>query len=314
MKLANPDLPQQNLQKPFLDFFHEFVEAGQPLALITTLVTEGSTYSKTGIQVLMSVDGRMFGLVSGGCLESDLHMHAVRAIEKGEIEFVTYDLLEEDELFGLAVGCKGKITVSVQPLLPESDYEPFASIARSVVETGSADIAVIIPAQDPESADMEVKYRLCAPQRVVLFGAGPDCKPLLTFASTMGWDVTVVDHRSGHLERLPAGASALICIVDASQVTSNVDLNDFDAAIVMSHNLDRDRSYLEALGNESTPFIGLLGPPHRRERLLGELGENAALIEKRLRGPVGMQIGGRGPEAIALEIVAELQSFFCSKR
>jgi xanthine dehydrogenase accessory factor len=54
----------------------------------------------------------------------------------------------------------------------------------------------------------------------------------------------------------------------------------------------------------------LLGPAHRREKLLGDLGPLAAALRPRLRAPVGLDLGGRAPEAIALAIVAEIQSVF----
>ena len=80
----------------------------------------------------------------------------------------------------------------------------------------------------------------------------------------------------------------------------------------MSHSLEADRKYLEALARSDLGFIGLLGPPHRRKRLLDDLGEETAcLLDGRLRAPVGKRIGGRGPAAIALEIAAELQEYVC---
>ena len=54
-------------------------------------------------------------------------------------------------------------------------------------------------------------------------------------------------------------------------------------------------------------YIGLLGPAARRDRLLSELGESARALAARLHGPAGIDIGGRGPAAIALSIVAEIQ-------
>ena len=57
----------------------------------------------------------------------------------------------------------------------------------------------------------------------------------------------------------------------------------------------------------------MLGPAHRRERLLGEIGSDADRLADRLRGPVGRPIGGRGPAAIALEIAAEIQASFFGK-
>jgi xanthine/CO dehydrogenase XdhC/CoxF family maturation factor len=149
---------------------------------------------------------------------------------------------------------------------------------------------------------------LQAPRHVLLLGAGQDADPLVDFCVSLGWRVTVVDHRPAQLERL-AGRCATRCIPIA-EFPADVSLPDFDAAVVMSHNIGNDRVYLRALAGSDIPFIGLLGPPQRRDRLLDELGDAAELIKARLRAPVGMRVGGRGPAAIALEIAAELQAFF----
>ena len=89
-----------------------------------------------------------------------------------------------------------------------------------------------------------------------------------------------------------------------------VELSRYDAAIVMSHNLTADRAYLQQLVGAEIDFIGLLGPPRRRDRLLADLGGAPDSLARRLRSPVGKQIGGRGPAAIGLEVVVELQEYF----
>lgn len=293
----------QIVPKPLLAFYREHVAAGEPLALVTTLRTEGSTYSKAGKQLLMSRDGRLSGLVSGGCLEGDLLLRAVDAIDSGSSALATYDLNDDDELFGLGVGCEGKIVVSVEPLLPGNQYEPFASIETRLLDAGSIDLEASLG--DPGD---RVHYRLLAPRRVGIFGAGPDCSPLLAIAETLGWDVTVVDHRQQALDALDTDNP--VCCASPADLEAAMDPDNFHAVVVMSHNLGRDRGYLDALARSSVPFVGLLGPPHRRDRLLEALGAAADELAGRLRAPVGRQIGGRGPEAIALEIATELQAFF----
>jgi xanthine/CO dehydrogenase XdhC/CoxF family maturation factor len=47
----------------------------------------------------------------------------------------------------------------------------------------------------------------------------------------------------------------------------------------------------------------------RRERLLTDLGSDADNIRARLHAPVGLAIGGRSPESIALAIIAEIHAF-----
>jgi xanthine dehydrogenase accessory factor len=101
--------------------------------------------------------------------------------------------------------------------------------------------------------------------------------------------------------------------VEASKLAASVTLDDFDAAVVMSHHLIADGRYLGALARSSVPYVGLLGPAARRERLIAELGEAAKDLRVRLRAPVGLDLGGRSPEAIALSIVAEIQAVVHSR-
>jgi xanthine dehydrogenase accessory factor len=77
----------------------------------------------------------------------------------------------------------------------------------------------------------------------------------------------------------------------------------------MSHHLPSDLSYLRELAGTQIPYVGLLGPALRREKLLNDLGDGARPLRARLRGPVGLALGGRGPEAVALAIVAEIHAF-----
>src|SRR5262249_18813671 len=88
------------------------------------------------------------------------------------------------------------------------------------------------------------------------------------------------------------------------------DVTHFSAAVVMSHHLPSDLEYLRSLSRTEIPYIGLLGPAQRRERLLSDLGAQAAdSLRPRLHAPVGLPLGGRTPESIALAIVAEIHAF-----
>ena len=81
----------------------------------------------------------------------------------------------------------------------------------------------------------------------------------------------------------------------------------------MSHHLDSDLHYLRALASSTVPYIGLLGPAARREHLLGNLGADAAKMQVRLRAPVGLDIGGRTPESIALSIIGEVHAVLAGR-
>lgn len=148
---------------------------------------------------------------------------------------------------------------------------------------------------------------------LLILGAGLDSEPVARFAAELGWRCCAVDHRPAYIaaRNYPPHTQRLCC--DADELHARVDLNAYDMAIVMSHHLVSDRSYLGQLAQSEVGYVGLLGPPGRRDRLLVDLGEVSGALRDRLRGPAGIVLGGRGPGSIALEIVAEMQQYLAKR-
>jgi len=253
--------------------------------------------------MLVNENGDFHGMLSGGCLEGDLAERSKSIIESGVADVVTYDLRGDDDVFGLGVGCEGALRILIQPLSAGEGYEPFSSLVSTLEDAPFADMS-LAEVGDVGSA------RILAPLRLLILGAGKDAEPLIQFTSALGWKVAVSDHRPASIARLQSSPAASVECVPIKEIASHFDLSKFDAAIIMSHNLEADRAYLKTLAGSPATFIGLLGPPHRRDRLLGEIGDDADKLGDRLHAPVGKQIGGRGPAAVALEIAAELQATF----
>ena len=304
-----------DLPEPMRRFFRDRAAAGADLAWVVVAGTAGSTYSKAGAQMLIDGEGESTGMLSGGCLEGDLSERALAAIASGRAASVTYDLENDDALFGLGIGCDGTLDVLVKPLTEATGYAPLALLLDELDRSGRAlfrferagqGATDVTLADDRAHADAEMR----APWRLLVLGAGEDAQPLLQFAATLGWRVRVVDHRPAVLERIDRAPLDDMRCMPVAEFSAKAAYADCDAAIVMSHNLDNDRAYLAGLAMVDVDFIGLLGPPHRRDRLLAALGDRAPRLRGRLRAPVGRRIGGRGPAAIALEIVAELQDYF----
>ena len=339
-------------QAALVRFFDACRQRGESLVLVTVYETQGSTYSKSGAQMLVAGEGRFQGMLSGGCLEGDLALRAAAVIDSGEPQRVTYDLAQDDELWGLGVGCDGLMRVFLQALGEANEYQPFADIAGILQGTRPGQLALVIDTDSEDArpgaaalgieggvraygmaedvagqlfrqnaagdsgvvtADLDgeratVLFTLVRPPpRLLILGAGMDAEPLVRFASEMGWRSTVSDHRDAYVERGDfKGAEELLC-VPANDLARELDLSRFDAAIVMSHHLASDRSYLRQLATTDIAYLGLLGPVNRRERLVADLGDDGERLQERLHGPAGLDIGGRGPAAIALSIIAEVQ-------
>ena len=147
---------------------------------------------------------------------------------------------------------------------------------------------------------------------LIVCGTGPDAAPVVRFASQLGWDVTVIDHRpltDVHSARFP-GARVVEC-AEALRLADVVPLTPRSAAVVMSHNFPRDRDYVQALLAANVAYLGVLGPRARTERMIAELTTNSGTsptIGDRFFAPVGMDIGGEGPDAIALSIISQVSA------
>lgn len=342
--------------RKLVDSFHAWQEQHEALVLASVYETEGSTYSKAGAQMLIAANGDFQGMLSGGCLEGDLGERARSVLDTGQPQTVTYDLGQNDEeLWGLGVGCDGLMRILLQPLHRENGYQPFSAMAEtfsgddvelgitvlqsshnhiaagsSLVTSGTGfafnDIAekhvatILKAAQATISTgrSQSVKVRvdggevsilasvLEPPPRILVLGAGLDAQPVVRFIGELGWRATVQDHRPAYIENGDFSSAEQVLCLPAAEVTERLNLDHYAAAIVMSHHLATDRTYLKLLAHSSVATIGLLGPRDRRRRLLDELGHDAEALAGRVQGPAGIDIGASGPAAIALSIVAQM--------
>lgn len=92
-------------------------------ALATIVAVEGSSYRHPGAKMLIGEDGSQYGMISAGCLEEDLALHALDVIRNRQPKTLVYDLSSEDDLsWGRGAGCNGRIKLFVEP--SEWDCKP----------------------------------------------------------------------------------------------------------------------------------------------------------------------------------------------
>lgn len=316
--------------------------AGRALVLATVVGTAGPTYTKPGAMMLIAGSGEYAGLLSGGCLEGDLAEHGSQVLTSGQPHLVRYHMHgPEDLLFGLGSGCEGTMEILLQRLDPAAEWQPMTRLVSTWQARRSEELVLVVRSQDSAlqpgsgvflgdgfafgssavamfrsgaeaAAGIDVlRIAIEPPARVLLLGAGADALPVAQLASFLGWDLTVIDHRPHYAraERFPTaelvlegGPAALSELLASSHRSASIA-----AAIVMSHHFLSDLAYLMALASTNIPYVGLLGPVTRRERLLTQIGLQAARLRDRLCSPIGLDLGADTPEAIALAIAAELQ-------
>ena len=336
---------------PLVRDFRELKSRGAPFVLATILATEGSTYRKAGTQMLVTGSLEPRGLLSGGCLEVDLVEHAREVLTSGIPRVAAYDMRgEDDRVFGIGSGCEGSMRVLLQRVGVSEAWQPLEALAAQVDARANDGIALVVdgaaagrgwwsgggdaPWPEPDRVRQAraagaapqlfecafgglttgvLVIPLPAPPLLVLCGAGIDARPLARHAIALGFAVAVCDYRPALLDRSLFPYCALHC-QPAEEFARLPLLASCDAAIVMSHHLAADLAYLAALaGREGISYVGLLGPAPRRDRLLAMLGPRAAQLAGRLHAPVGLDIGARTPEAIALAAAGELHAWIAGR-
>lgn len=147
---------------------------------------------------------------------------------------------------------------------------------------------------------------------LVIIGAGNDAVPLTQLASVLCWDITIVDGRNNYAvpERFPLAKRVIVS--KAENVLSHIKVNDWTAVVLMTHNYIYELELLRTLLPLNLPYVGVLGPKKKLDRMLDELEEAGTRITNEqsanIYGPVGLDIGSESPEEIALSIIAEIKA------
>ena len=134
----------------------ELGERQTPGALATIVAVEGSSYRREGARMLLEPDGRMTGVLSGGCIESDLLGTAKTVLADGVARVVHFDLMADAEaIWGFGLGCAGRITLVVEPLGGETGAGEVleATLAASMDRRHEARLASRISAIDSTTDD-----------------------------------------------------------------------------------------------------------------------------------------------------------------
>lgn len=331
--------------REILSAYDEALGAGEPVVLATVVRAFGSTYRRPGARMLITEHGWRGGSVSGGCLEADVVRTAFQHTEEGPT-LVRYDSRDPgDIVWGFGLGCDGAVDVLFERLEPEARTNPLEFLRarvelrkpgamaiglagetlgkRAFVEGDDAwgDERLLLIARDAlagrvsAASDRELAEFVPPPVHLAIFGAGHDAIPLAAMGSSLGWRVTVADVREEYVrpERFPA-ADALVH-GRPERAVDQAWIDERTAAVVMTHAYLTDRELLPRLLASPAPYVGVLGPPQRRERLLNDL--ETPLPEHdlaRIYGPVGIALGASEPAGIALEISAQIQSVFATPR
>lgn len=322
---------------------------GGTRVLVTVVRVEGSSYRRPGARLLLGQAGEYAGTISGGCLEAEVTRKAEWKVRDGAVVERYSTMFDDTAEVPYGLGCGGVVDLLLEPVeTPEcaalmNAMERALTGERSTVVTwfpgeGKTLRRVVLRVGGEvlfASDGLSEKKLTCAhglrpgteyegrfveemhgPQRLFVLGAGDDAKPLVAMAAMMGWSVTVADGRA-HLARPERFAGAERVVSLGTEGIAGPGISSDDAVVLMTHSYEQDRALLASLLPLAPRYLGLLGARHRSSLLVSEAavmtGLSVATCCERIWAPVGLDLGGDGPEAIALAVMAEAQAVCMGK-
>lgn len=314
------------------------------MALATVVHVEDSSYRRSGARMLIAEDGTWTGGISGGCLEGDTLLKAKHVINEQRPIVIRYDTREDDpNQIGVGLGCNGLIDVLITPIT--DDHNPIEKL-RSITDTRTPIVAVTVVNSQSDtlptglfSLDCSVESILeeltdvrssrksktidikladgsesrlfleyIAPTiRLCIFGKNYDTIPLARIAKEVGWHVTIIANKMKVSKELYASADQ---VHDPRSGIPSLD--DHTVCLLMAHDYRTDLNNLLQLHDQGLPYVGLLGPRKRYEKMLREIGP-ANINEENVFAPIGLDTGATSPEEISISIIAEIRAHL-SKR
>jgi xanthine dehydrogenase accessory factor len=320
--------------------------AGEAVALATVVSTWGSAPRREGAKLAVSAAGAMAGSVSGGCVEGALVEEARGVLRDGRPRLVRYGVADETAWsVGLACGGRIEVFVApLQADVYEAERDALAGelalaaatviagpdgllgrallVSASGEVRGSIDAGLDAAARDAAAlaladgasrrialgpAEVFVEALLPAPT-IVIVGGVHVAVTLAALARSLGFRVVVVDPRAAFAtpERFPHAHRLLHMWPD--EALAELGLSGSTAVAVLSHDPKLDDPALRVALGSPAFYVGALGSARtqaKRRARLAESGVSPALLD-RIHGPIGLDLGGRAPEEIALAILAEI--------
>ena len=161
---------------------------------------------------------------------------------------------------------------------------------------------------------------LTAPVALHCIGAGRGAEAFAAIAATLGWHVTILDHRPAVLDglHLPPGVHRQIAPRDQSpgDILRTLAHDERTAVTLLTHRFDDDAAWLAAALPSPVGYVGVLGSRKRAAELLERVATTldahgtplTPRMTHRLFAPIGLDLGGESPAAIALSAIAEIEA------
>jgi len=194
------------------------------------------------------------------------------------------------------------------PLADKSLADQVLAAVASLAERGG--VADLVDVLDEQGSRVTLVIEIIKPKlELLIFGAGHVGQAVALIGALTGYDVTVVDDRKefASRERLPDPRIRLL-VSDYASATAKLTLSPSTVVVIVTRGHQYDELCLKNVVASNAAYIGMIGS---RRRVLSVFKKLTAegLSEgdlQRVHAPIGLRIGARSPQEIAVSIMAEI--------
>ena len=307
--------------KDVLPAIERWFDEGLRVATATVVATERSAPRDPGAVLALSERGDVAGSVTGGCVEPAVYEEARDVLEGGAPRLLTYGIADE-EAFEVGLSCGGTVHIFVaraEPQIVRPLAEAIAagrSIALATTVTGpNAGVQHLVePARETalveEDGERVFVASFAPPPRMYVFGAVDHAGAVARIGRFLGYRVTVCDARArfATAERFPDADELVVDWPDRFLAAAPVD--ERTAIVVLTHDHKFDVPLLTVALRTPAAYIGAMGSRRTTDERADRLRAEGVTEEQlaRLHAPIGLPIGARTPEEVAVAVAAELVS------
>jgi xanthine dehydrogenase accessory factor len=296
-----------------LDTVERWLAEGLRVAAATVVKTERSAPREPGATLAVSERGDVAGSVTGGCVEPAVYEEA-QAVLRGEgPRLVSYGIADE-EAFEVGLPCGGTVDILVFELeggvvdrlvRAVRDEEP---VALELTMGGGQALAAGDGRVEPSLEGDSFFLPFLPRPDMYVFGAVDHAAALARIGRLLGYRVTVCDPRARFAthERLPEADEVVVDWPDRFLARAPID--ERTAICVLTHDHKIDVPALRAALASPAAYVGAMGSRRTNEeraRLLADEGVGEEALA-RLHAPIGLGIGSRTPEEVAVAVAAEI--------
>lgn len=299
-----------------LEFKEHLGEWGKKdrLAVARVIGTWGSSPRPVGSALIIDDDYKMFGSVSGGCVEGSVLKEAKRLMGRGGGKILSFGVSNEDA-WSVGLSCGGKLEVYLQ-ILEKDDFrrELFQKIENNesvIWNTVIEDTAAVQNSIGDKIVDEEnvFSHEIRRKSQMIIIGAAHISSALITLAKFYEFETIVIDPRTTFTEKVNFNdAPDRIHSDYPSEILEEYTLDNETYAVILSHDPKIDDNALQILLKNDLAYIGALGSKRTHAKRVQRL-SNEGFTEvqiKLIHAPIGIDINSRTPKEIALSIMAEI--------